>query len=186
MVFDVETQRAFDEVGGRAHIERLGLSVAVLYSTRTREFHAYREQEVEALLAALRRADLVVGFNTISFDYRVLRPYAGQDLAAVLPTLDILQEVQRELGFRLSLDHLARETLGVGKSGDGLQAIRWFREGRWDDLVAYCRQDVEVTWNLFRHGWREGVLYWRDRQGVRHPLRAGWSIHREWAEALAG
>lgn len=181
----METQKAFDEVGGRAFIERLGLSVAVVYSTRTREYTAYREEEVDKLLAVLRRADLVVGFNILGFDYRVLRPYAGEDLGQVLPSLDILQEIRKELGFRLSLDHLACETLGEGKSGDGLQAIQWYREGRFDELISYCRRDVEVTWNLFRYGWREGCLYWRDRTGARRPLRASWSGRQEWAEALA-
>lgn len=137
------------------------------------------------LLAVLRRADLVIGFNNLDFDYRVLAPYAGEDLGRVLSSFDILREVQKELGFRLSLDHLARETLGERKSASGLQAIKWFREGRWDELISYCRQDVEVTWNLFRSGWREGWLYWRDRQGVRRQLRASWSGRQEWAEALA-
>ncbi|MBE3582819.1 MAG: ribonuclease H-like domain-containing protein [Limnochordaceae bacterium] len=186
VAFDLETQRSFDEVGGPRFIERLGLSVGVVYQASSRTYTAYREDQVAELIQVLRRADLVVGFNSLRFDYRVLAPYGGADLARTVPSLDLLVEIHHVLGFRLGLDHLARETLGVGKSADGLQAIQWWREGRWDELIAYCRQDVEVTWKLFVYGWKEGHLFWRDRAGNRRTVPASWTGHPEWAEVLAG
>ena len=172
--FDLETQRSFDEVGGRHRIEELGLSVGVTYSSTASRFIAYSEGEVQALLAQLRQARLVVGFNVRAFDYRVLQPYASFQLSQVR-TLDIMDHVVRQLGFRLSLDALASGTLGERKAGDGLQAIRWFREGNLDQLVAYCQKDVEIVRKLFEHGTNEGCLYYFDRSGRKQRLPVDWA-----------
>jgi DEAD/DEAH box helicase domain-containing protein len=104
----------------------------------------------------------------------VLSGYADADFSRV-PTLDLLEQVHRALGFRLSLAHLAQETLGVGKSADGLQSLEWVREGRWDLVEAYCRRDVEVTFRLWDHGRRHGHLLFRDREGHRLRLPVNWA-----------
>ncbi|HET9766438.1 MAG TPA: hypothetical protein VFS60_06305, partial [Thermoanaerobaculia bacterium] len=90
------------------------------------------------------------------------------------PTLDLLEDVHRALGFRLRLDHLARETLGNGKSADGLQSLAWVREGRLDLVEAYCRHDVEVLRDLYLFGRREGYVVWRDRDERRMRLPVRW------------
>jgi DEAD/DEAH box helicase domain-containing protein len=164
--FDLETQRTFDEVGGRHNIRRLGLSVAVVYSTATGEFHVYTEDNVHDLIDQLRAADLVVGFNVIDFDYEVLRAYTDDPLDD-LPTADMLQHVHRALGFRVSLDGLATATLGARKSADGLQAVRWWREGQLDKIIDYCRQDVEVTRQLWEYGRRNRHVRFFDRRSYR-------------------
>jgi DEAD/DEAH box helicase domain-containing protein len=172
LVFDLETQRSAEEVGGwhNAHLMRLAL--AVTWDSREQRFTTFREAEVEALLAQLATADLVVGFNVLGFDYRVLRGYTDRDLAA-LPTFDLLDAVHARLGFRLGLGHLGEETLGVAKSGDGLKALRWWREGRIDSIEAYCRDDVRLLRDLFEHACQKGQLLFRTKGGerVRLPLR---------------
>lgn len=172
--FDLETQRTFDEVGGRHNLSRLGLAAAVTYDTSTGEYSTFTENEVEELLDRLVGADLVVGFNVKGFDYEVLKPYTAYPLQSI-PTTDMLQDIHQKLGFRLSLDSVAQATLGTGKSADGLQAVRWFREGQLDKVIEYCRRDVQVTKRLYEYGCERGyVLYW-DRRGQLQKIFVDWS-----------
>jgi DEAD/DEAH box helicase domain-containing protein len=173
--FDLETQRAAADVGGWQNAHLMRVAVAVTWDSAQREFRSYGEGEVESLLGQLSEADLVVGFNVRRFDYRVLRGYTDRDLAA-LPTFDMLDAVHARLGHRLSLAHLAEETLGAGKSADGLQSIAWWREGRRDLVESYCRRDVEILRDLFDHALREGHLLFRTRDGERVRLPAHWSV----------
>jgi DEAD/DEAH box helicase domain-containing protein len=171
--FDVETQRTFDEVGGRHNIRNMGLSAAVTYSTASGAFRHYTEETVADLVAELRAADLVVGFNVLSFDYEVLRHYTSDPLDD-LPTVDMLDQIYRRMGFRLSLDSLAGATLGRSKSADGLQAVRWYREGRIQEILDYCQQDVEVTRLLYEYGQRHKHLKYRDRSYRLRQVPVSW------------
>lgn len=179
VVFDAETQRLFQDVGGRKHIDRLGLSLGVLYSLREQAFTTYFEADATALLNRICQADLVVGFNILNFDYPVLEAYGGFRAYRV-PTLDLMLLVADELGFRVGLDSLAQATLGTGKTADGLQAVAWYRSGRFDLLEQYCRADVDVTTQLFLRGWETGMLSYTGRDGSYRPVRAAW--HRTAAE----
>ena len=174
MLFDLETQRSAAEVGGWGNAHRMGVSTAVLCHLEDDRFEVYGEDRLPELVAALRDADLVIGFNVRRFDYRVLGGYTGADYNRLVPTLDLLEEVYRALGFRLRLDDLARETLGSGKSADGLQCLEWVREGRLDLVQAYCRRDVEVLRDLYLFGRREGYVLYRDRQERRVRLPVRW------------
>lgn len=176
--FDLETQKLFEDVGGTRNVAALGLALAVTYSTRLGAFRTFHEQDAEALARQLQEASLVVGFNILNFDYRVLEPYVGP-LAGRTRSLDMLSEIQKVLGFRLKLETLARATLQAGKSADGVQSVRWFREGRLDLVEAYCRQDVEITRQLFEFGYHHGVLYYLDRQGNRHTVPATWGRQQQ-------
>ena len=180
--FDVETQRTFDEVGGRNNIQALGLAAAVTYATAGGTFGYYVETDVEALLAELRSADLVVGFNLYGFDYQVLRAYGPFDMPN---TVDLLDHIHRRLGFRVSLDNLAGATLGAAKSADGLQAVRWYREaGQQTDeaqrqalmqkIFDYCQQDVEITRRLFEYGRQFKHVKFRDRNFRVQTVPVSW------------
>lgn len=160
--FDLETQHSFDQVGGRSHIRDLKLSAAVVYSTADNAYHHYLEADVDRLIADLHSAELVVGFNVVRFDYEVLRAYTLDPLND-LPTVDMLDQIYRKLGFRVSLDNLAGATLGTSKSADGLQAVRWYQEGRIQEILDYCQKDVEVTRLLYEFGRKNRHLKYRDR-----------------------
>ncbi len=170
-VFDVETQRSAAEVGGWHRAERMGISVAVVYDGAADEFLVFREGEIPKLLHYLAGLDLIVGFNNKRFDNKVLSGYSSHSLHDV-PTVDLLQEVKARLGYRLSLDRLATETLGSAKSGDGLLALKWYKEGRIDKIISYCRQDVEMTRDLFLFALENKYLLFRNKAGqaVRCPL----------------
>jgi DEAD/DEAH box helicase domain-containing protein len=171
LIFDVETQRSAEEVGGwhNTHLMRLGL--AVVLDRETGQFETYTEDRVDELIDRLFGASLVLGFNIRRFDYSVLRPYTTRDLLT-LPTFDLLENIYQRLGHRLSLDHLAQHTLGRGKSGDGLQSLEWFRRGEIEKVEAYCRMDVELVRDLMAFGEREGHILYRRRSGeiVRLPV----------------
>jgi DEAD/DEAH box helicase domain-containing protein len=171
-VLDVETQRSADEVGGWDRADRMGLAVAVTQELATGEVRVYTEERVEELLDDLAAAALIIGFNVRRFDYSVLRGYRALDYAA-LPTLDLLEEIHATLGFRLSLNHLAQETLGVPKMADGLQSLAWWKAGERDKVIEYCKADVDLTRRLFQFGRDRGYLLYRDYQGrpVRLPVR---------------
>ncbi|GAB4332683.1 MAG: hypothetical protein Kow0089_00720 [Desulfobulbaceae bacterium] len=170
-VFDVETRRSAQEVGGWHRAERMGISVAVLYDGAEDRFHTYEEHEITRLLDHLFSLDLVVGFNNKRFDNRVLSAYTSAKLHQ-LPSLDILEEITRRLCYRLSLDRLAEHTLGVTKTGNGLLALKWFAQGRMDLLRKYCRKDVEITRDLFLFGLEHNHLLFRNKAGrvVRLPV----------------
>ena len=180
---DLETQKSADEVGGwhKAHLMRV--SVAVAYDSANDEFLTFTEGRIDELFTLLREADLIVGFNIKRFDFNVLKAYYPTDLAT-LATFDILEDIKKRLGFRLSLDHLAKETLGRSKTGHGLQAIEWFRSGELEKLHEYCKQDVIITRDLFDYGLRNGHLIYRQKDGG-HRLRllVDWDIDKIIARA---
>ena len=171
VVFDLETQRSAADVGGWNKAYLMGMSLGVVWDSHEERFTTYFEKDIDALLAHLQRADLVVGFNIIGFDYSVLRGYTRFDFKQ-LNTLDILRDIHARLRYRVSLDALGRATLNSPKSADGLQALQWFKEGRMDLIESYCQKDVEVTRNLFYYGLDNGYLIF-DRKGqgrMRIPL----------------
>ena len=138
-------------------------------------FEVFPETQVRALVDALKSATLVIGYNIRRFDYKVLSGYTGEDYGRILPTLDLLEDVHSRLGFRVGMGHLALETLGCGKSADGLQSLEWVRQGRLDLVEQYCRKDVEILRDLYLHGRREGFLLYRDRKrDLRLKLRVEW------------
>lgn len=175
LIFDLETKYSADEVGGWNNIMDMGMSVGVLFDTVDNDFHVYLEHQVPALISHLRQGDLIVGFNHIEFDLRVLAGHEpSQELRhqmymelRTLPNLDILTEVKKVLGHRLKLDSIARPTLQVGKSADGLQALAWYKEGRMDLIIEYCKQDVEVTRRVYEYAVKNGELLYESRAGIK-------------------
>ena len=172
ITLDLETARGPDEVGGWV-AERMGLAVAVTWDQEN-GFREWYEEDVEALVGKLSGFGHIVGFNLLDFDYRVLAAY--QPAVSELlrgKTVDILADVHRALGFRISLDDLARETLGRGKTGTGGQALQWWKQGQRDLVVQYCRSDVELTRDLYTHGVTHGVIYYPS-YGSKRAVKVNW------------
>ena len=171
--FDIETQNTFQEVGGR-YPERLRISVAVTYDTKDKSFHRYAEADAEKLALDLAETDLVVGYNLFGFDYPVLQRYTKQVALAELPTVDMMLELQKRLGFRPKLDSVASATLKIGKSADGLQAVRWWREGKIEEIYTYCEQDVAVTRDVYLFGNQNRYVQYFDRQYRLRKVIVNW------------
>jgi DEAD/DEAH box helicase domain-containing protein len=173
--FDLETQRSAAEVGGWNNTHLMRVSVGVAYDSREERFVEFYESGMDDLITLLKSADLVVGFNVKRFDYGVLRGYTGFDFAK-LNTFDILEDVFAKVGFRLSLDHLAKNTLNAQKSADGLQALAWFKEGRLDLIAKYCVKDVEITRDIFLYGAEKKHLIFERKGGGKVQLPVDWDV----------
>jgi hypothetical protein len=172
--FDLETQKSADEVGGWNNIRDMRMSVGVTYSTARGEYKIYGEKQVNALIEELRRADLVVGFNNLRFDYEVLAGHNPLFDVEQLRTLDMLVEVQKTLQHRLSLDSIAQATLGEEKTSEGLQAIRWFREGKLLEIAEYCCFDVKITRLVHEYGLANKRLHYTNKYGKKLAVNVAW------------
>jgi len=171
--FDLETQKSAEEVGGWGYISKMGMSVGVTYSTARGDYKIYGEKQVNELIADLQRADLVVGFNNLRFDYEVLHGYTAFDLTQ-LPTLDMLVVLNETLGHRLSLDSIATATFELEKTAEGMQAIRWFKEGKLAEIAEYCCYDVKLTKLVHEYGVSYKQLYYTNRFGKKMTVPVKW------------
>ena len=174
ILFDLETQLSAADVGGWQNAHRMLVAMGVVCHLEEGRLESFGEAEVGALIHRLEAADLVVGFNIARFDYKVLSGYTGVDYRRRLATLDLLEEIHKQLGFRLSLDHLATATLGVSKSADGLQSLEWVKQGRLDLVEEYCRRDVEILRDLYLYGRRMGHVLYVDRDDRKVKLPVSW------------
>ncbi|MBI1840682.1 MAG: ribonuclease H-like domain-containing protein [Verrucomicrobia bacterium] len=171
--FDLETQKSADEVGGWDKIRDMRMSIGVTYSTGRGDYRIYGEPDVDELIRELQRADLVVGYNHIRFDYEVLHGYTVLDLTQV-PSLDMLVELQKTLQHRLSLDAIAQATLGVEKTSEGLQALKWFKEGKLMEIAEYCCFDVKITRLVHEYGAAHRQLHYVNRFGKALSVPVAW------------
>jgi DEAD/DEAH box helicase domain-containing protein len=171
--FDLETQKSAEDVGGWGNIHKMGLAVGVVWDSLDREFFIYEEKDSSKLVEKLRTSDLAVGFNIIGFDYTVLQPYSDFDLQEI-NTFDMLVDVKKNLGFRLSLNHLAQHTLNAEKSADGLISLQWYKEGKINKIIQYCKQDVEITRDLYLYGEKNGFVKYQSRSGNPRDLKVDW------------
>ncbi|MBI2355848.1 MAG: ribonuclease H-like domain-containing protein [Candidatus Doudnabacteria bacterium] len=161
IVLDLETQKSFDEVGGRDRNHLLKVSVCGIYSYAQDKFFCFDENQLYRAGEMISEADQVIGFNIINFDFPVLQPYISFSLKDI-PTLDILAEAEKLIGHRVKLDNLAQTTLGMGKSGDGLEALKLYKAGRIEELKKYCTDDVKITKELYDYVGRYGKLLFKD------------------------
>lgn len=175
IVLDIETKNTFQEVGGY-FTDQLQVSVVVAYYYDTDTYESYLEKDLPILFRKMEQASRIIGFNSKGFDIPVLNNYYPGDLLQ-LPQLDMLEEVQRSLGHRLKLDTIASATLGISKSAHGLLAVQWWKEGRVQDVIDYCRQDVKVTKDVYEFGLEKQYLLFDDRAGARQ--QASVSFHND-------
>lgn len=174
IVFDIETKKSFDEVGGKSNFDKLGISVVGAHTSLDNKYLAYEEHEIPEFERLIKNARCVIGFNIHHFDIPVLQPYIGWSLKN-LKTLDLMEDVEKGAGFRISLDNLSESTLGARKSGDGMQALRWYKEGRIDDIKKYCLKDVELTKALWEYGKKNGhVLFYSKHSSGRVAIPVSW------------
>ncbi len=168
VVLDIETQNTFQDVGAY-NPSLLKVSFVGCYFYETDTFEGFFEPDLPKLWPRLERADRVIGYNLIGFDYPCLQSYYTGDIMR-LPTVDLLVEIERRLGFRIKLDDVAQATLGVGKSGHGLMAVEYWRNGELDKLRDYCLQDVKVTRDVYEHALHHGAVAFNNRQGQRQEI----------------
>ncbi|MBI4093329.1 ribonuclease H-like domain-containing protein [Candidatus Kaiserbacteria bacterium] len=160
VTFDIETANWMDEVGSGDPAD-LSIAVVGIHDSETDQYSCFLEHELPGLWAILERTDMLVGFNSDHFDIPLLNKYYPGDLTRI-KSLDLLQEVHRALGRRLKLDTLAEATLGERKIGDGLQSLRWWKQGEVEKVKLYCQKDVELTKRIFDYALENNALKYRD------------------------
>lgn len=171
--FDLESQKLFQEVGGR-NPSKLLLACGVTWSTERNDFAVYWEADAQALVAELKAADKVVGFNIINFDYQVLKPYVPNENFRAFRSVDMLQDIFKTLNFRISLDSISKATLGATKTADGIQSVEWFRSGELDKVAEYCKADVDITRRVYEFGRENGFVYYYSKLGSKLKVTVNW------------
>jgi len=155
---DVETKKTFDDVGGY-YPDKLEASFVGLIE-RTGFPEEVNQQEVRyelfesdfyRLPSLLEHADVVIGFNITGFDLPALQPIYPGDILR-LPQLDLLEVIKNVSGHRVSLNAVAKETLGTEKLAHGLDAITYYQNKEFDKLAKYCMKDVEITRDIYDYG----------------------------------
>lgn len=173
VVVDVETQKGFNEVD-RKKLHLLKVSVACIYDSRTDKYLAFEEREMLKLEEYMKKADLIVGFNVRDFDMEVLAPYLITPIKN-FPILDILEEFEKVRGHRIGLSSVAQATVGESKSGSGLDAIKYYQEGRMEELKKYCIDDVRITKDVYEYGNKHGKIYFiSNRDYQKHEVAINW------------
>jgi len=160
VILDVETQKTFDEVGGffpdRLGISFVGVCVREGFSGKG-QMMGFFEKDLNDLFPLMESADVIVGFNCDNFDMQTFLPYYKADISKIA-TLDLMVRIKNSVGHRIGLDAVAQQTLGIGKSGDGLDAIKYYKAKDWDSLSKYCLQDVAVTRDIYDYGLKTGKV----------------------------
>ncbi|MFA6502732.1 MAG: ribonuclease H-like domain-containing protein [Candidatus Paceibacterota bacterium] len=160
ITFDIESiSDSF--VRGHIDVNEQELTVVAIHDSLTNEYSHYFKEDLPKLWPILERADMLVGFNSDTFDIPLLNRYYPGDLSH-MRSLDILSEVQKVLGRRIRLQSLAEATLGRGKSGDGAKAGEWWKEGRKEEVAKYCIEDVRLTRELYDYALKNGKLKYKD------------------------
>lgn len=166
IVLDLETQKSFDDVGGRGKNHLLKISVCGIYDYTSDQYLIYEEHELPRMAPLLQAADQIIGFNIKQFDFEVLQPYLNFSLADV-PYYDILEEIDKVLGHKIKLEAVAQATIGSGKSGNGLEALLYYKNGKMDLLKKYCLDDVRVTKEVYEYALKNQKLLYRDYFAVK-------------------
>ncbi|MFA5062012.1 MAG: ribonuclease H-like domain-containing protein [Patescibacteria group bacterium] len=174
IVFDIETQNTFADVDN--DFKKFKISVVSIYSSQTNTYTSFSEDELKNLWPILEKADRLIGYNSEHFDLPILHNYYLGDLTKI-PHLDIMKIIKDSIGIRLKLSDVAEATLdNITKSADGLQAIKWWKEGKIDEIKKYCEQDVKVTKELYDFGKANRQLFYKSLAGDVIPFAVDFSV----------
>lgn len=168
VVLDIETQNTFQDVGAY-NPSLLQISLIGCYFYETDTFESFMEEDLPKLWPRLERADRVIGYNLFGFDYPCMQSYYTGDFKRI-PTVDVMVEIEKRIGFRVKLDDVAHATLGVGKSGHGLMAVEFWKKGEIDKLRDYCLQDVRVTRDVYDYAIQNQHVFYFDRMGQKQRV----------------
>ncbi len=179
IVFDIETKNTFQDVG-KNDPTLLDMSLIGIWDSETNKYQAFLENELNQLWPIIEHADLLIGYNSDHFDIPILNKYYPGDLTKI-KSIDLLKEIRNSLGRRLKMDHIAEGTLGINKSGHGLQAITWWKQGEIEKIKEYCLDDVKITKKLYDYALKHGKLKYKDgEKNVSIPLNTStWEIMEE-------
>lgn len=165
IVLDIETRNLFQDVGTNNPAD-LDISVVCIYDYERDMHQSFLQEDFGRLWPILEGADMLITYNGDHFDIPLLDKYYPGDLTKI-KSLDLLKEIKNSLGRRIKLDTVAEATLGRNKSGHGLEAITWWKNGEIDKIVKYCTEDVRITKEVYDYAVKNGLLKYKDGQAIK-------------------
>ncbi len=182
ITFDIETVGEFRTNGDFSQLE---VSVCCVHDSKTDEYLSFFKEDLGKMWPLFEHADVLIGYNSDHFDIPILNKYYPGDLTK-LKSVDLLKEVRNVLGRRLKMDNLAEATLGKKKSGNGLEAIEWWKNGEKQKVIDYCIDDVRITKELYEYAKKNKHLKYKDYDGIRDIKlnTSGWEKTPEDAPAI--
>ena len=160
IVFDIETSNIFQDVAS-TDPAALDLSVVCIYDYETDKYKSFTKETLNELWPIFEKADMIIGFNSDHFDIPILNKYYSGDLTKI-KSLDLMKDIKKSLGRRIKLDTIAEATLGRNKSGHGLEAIVWWRNGEKQKVIDYCIEDVRITKDVYEYALKNKSLKYLD------------------------
>ncbi len=160
ITFDIETRNLFSDVNS-TDSTALDISVVCIHDSLTNTYTSYLQEDFPKLWPILEQADMLITFNGDHFDIPLLNKYYSGDLTKI-KSLDLLVEVRNSLGKRIKLDTIAEATLGIKKSGNGLEAVEWWKTGEIEKIIKYCIDDVKITKDVYDYAIKNGILKYKD------------------------
>lgn len=164
IVFDIETDGIIINAGSKQIFPNM--NVVCIYDSETKEYSSYTKDELKNLWPILEKADLLIGYNSDSFDIPILNQYYSGDLSKIA-SLDLLSEIKKSLGRRIKLDNISEATLGRNKTGHGSDAIEWWKQGRYEDVKQYCIEDVKITNDIYEYALKNNSLKYIDGKDIK-------------------
>lgn len=159
VTFDIETANWLQE--GSGNLLDLDIAIVGVHDSETGKYSSYLESELPQLWKILEYTDVLVGYNSDHFDVPLLNKYYPGNLSAI-KSLDILKEIHKSTGRRLKLDSIAEATLGTKKIGNGLQSLKWWRDGEVEKVREYCLKDVEITRRIYDYALKHSKLLYKE------------------------
>ncbi|MDD3003250.1 MAG: ribonuclease H-like domain-containing protein [Candidatus Shapirobacteria bacterium] len=163
LVFDTETKNTFQDVGSNNAVD-LDISVISIYDSQENKISSFLEKDFSKMWPLFEKADVIVGYNSEHFDIPLLNKYYSGDLNQI-KSIDLMVYIRESLGRRPKLDDIASATLNTNKSAHGLEAVKWWREGKIKNIIKYCEKDVEITKNLYEFALKNKFVKLRDFSG---------------------
>jgi hypothetical protein len=159
---------------GWRDFENMGISCLCAHDLKADRIHVFMDDNLGRFGELLSATDLVVTFNGIGFDNRLLE--ANGIIVPGDKNYDILAEAWKADGldptqFKFDthggygLDAFLKANDIPLKTGHGATAPVWWQHGKLGQLISYCLYDVAATVELFRRIERGEAL--------KHPKRIG-------------
>ncbi|MFW5703682.1 MAG: ribonuclease H-like domain-containing protein [Patescibacteria group bacterium] len=174
VVLDLETKHTYREFNDP---KKLGITVVAIYDYADGQGRTFMENEVNQLFRVLENASYIIGYNISGFDIPVLQGYYPGDVNH-FSQFDLMEDIRTKIGRRVGLNDIAAATLDIKKSGHGLMAIDYYKEGKWEELKKYCLDDTIITKDIFEYGIKYGCVYYRNETG-KVEIPVSWKMYKE-------
>lgn len=174
LIFDLYTQKSYDEVGGKKGIDQMGIAIAGLYSYETDQITLYHQDKISILIKEITSSTLIVGINLRKFIFKIISVYDNNDIANT-PSLDILEHLKKKLSFKPTIEGLLAGTYNIKVNSYNLSHIpNLYKQGKGEEITEFCRQSIINIKKIYDFGKEKGYLFYNDETGQR------WKINVEW------